>query len=192
MGQLADRLRDMVVTATSPDGHITARVRGQGEGFEVSFGPGAYRGYSHGALTYQLTHLATLAFTAHRRAEQSIVDKVMATPLRDDGVDFGPERRRYLQALKELTAVGESDGGQLRLSSRGLIAWEITIDPTALDRWSERQFLQALHLAVARLLAHHAAQVFALKDDIYDLGFPDRIREAAGIGPRGNHGSLSA
>lgn len=184
MGELAERLGTMVVTATSPDGQVSARVRGSAAAVEVTFSPGAYPRYREDGLARRLEQLATLTFTRYRRTEQEIVAAVFAEPLTDDGTDFGPQRHRYIKALAHVVATGESDDGQLRVTARGLVAWEVTIAPGALRRRSEQEFLDALSTAVRRLLADYNAQVFAVQDEIYDLGYPEEVRQAAGMTPR--------
>lgn len=186
MGELADRLDRMIVEATSPDGKITSRVRGQGETIEVAFRPGAYDRYHESGLADQLARLATLTFVRYRRDEQEIVDAALALPVTDDKFEFGSERRRYIEAVKQLVAVGASADEQIEITSRCLVTWEVSIADGALDRWSEREFVAALVGAVDRLLLRYKAQVFALKDEIYDLGYPDSLRQAIGIGPRGD------
>jgi hypothetical protein len=185
MGELADRLDRMIVEATSPDGKITSRVRGQGETIDVAFQPGAYDRYRESDLADQLARLATLTFVRYRRDEQEIVDAAFALPV-DDRFEFGSERRRYIEAVKQLVAVGASDDGRINITSRCLVTWEVSVADGALDRWSEREFVAALVGAVHRLLLRYKAQVFALKDEIYDLGYPDSLRQAIGIGPRGD------
>jgi hypothetical protein len=181
MGELADRLDGLVIAATSPDRQISTRVRGSAETVEVSFRRDAYRRYEESTLAEQLGRLAALTFARYRRDEQEIVDGAFAMPLRDDGTDYGPERRRYLEAVKRLMAVGATDDGAIRISSRCLVAWQFSIVDGSLRRWSEREFLTGLQVAVRRLLAHYGAQVFALKDAIYDLGYPAGLRRATGL-----------
>jgi hypothetical protein len=183
MGALADQLNGMVVEATSPDGQIFARVRGQGTAVEVAFRRHAYRRYTERVLGEQLARLAALIFVGYRRGEQGIVESAFATG--GDGSDLAPERRRYLDAVERLTAVGASDDGQLRIATRCLVTWEVAIADGTLLRLPEREFLAALLTAVRRLLSHYDAQVFALKDEIYDLGYPNSLRQAVGLGPRG-------
>jgi hypothetical protein len=184
VGQLADHLAAMTVDATSPDGHITAHIRGQADTLDITFRPGSYDRYDERRLADQVAKLAALLFVRYRRYEQEIVEAAFVDPLTDEGADFGPERGQYLDRIKQVVAEGASDDGQIRLSSRCLVSWEVHIAEGALDGWSEGEFTSALSTAAHRLLADYRGQVFRLKDEIYDLGYPESLRQWVGLGPR--------
>ncbi len=59
MGELTERLSLLSVEARSPDGGLTATVRGRND-VRVSFGGDAYLGYTGQRLAHQLEALATL------------------------------------------------------------------------------------------------------------------------------------
>jgi hypothetical protein len=185
MGALADRLDDMTIEAVSPDGKIHARVRRQGDSIDVTFQRGAYQQYREQVLAHQCGRLAMLVFARYRRDEREIVESALPTEAGDSEIDASSERRRYLEALEHVTAVGATDDQQISITSRRLISWEITIADGALDRRTEEQFRSELVTTLHRLLADYRTQVFRLKDEIYDLGYPASLRAAIGLAPRG-------
>jgi hypothetical protein len=174
MGELADRLLDLAVTATSPDGQVSASVQRQGRAVEVSFRPAAYRRYREAQLAHQLNQLATLTFTRYRRQE----DEVLAGALGPASAD-GIQHRRYRDRLARLVAKSSGDG--IRISSRGLVSWEVTLASGLLRRMPEPEFVTEMVGAVARLLDGYTAQALRLKDEIFDLGYPERLRRMTGL-----------
>lgn len=186
MGELGDRLDAMVVQASSPDGQINVSVRGQGELIDIAFRAGAYRRYREEELAHQLSRLATLAFTRYRREEQEIIDAAFGESVNDELSEYGAERRRYNEALERLTAVGASGDGAVQVRTVGLVTWTVSIAPGTLDRCTEQEFLAEARTAVGALLARYQAGVLALKDEIYDFGYPDSVRRAAGVSLRGS------
>jgi hypothetical protein len=185
MGTIADRVDALTVDAASPDGNIAAHIRSRADIIEVTFRPGAYRRYREPALADQLAGLASLLLVRYRRYEQEIVETVLADPLTDDSGEENSERRRYLDAVKRVVATGADDRERIRLTSRCLVSWEVQLSAEALAELSEEQFVAALVTAVRRLLDHYRTEVFKLQDEIYDLGYPDTLRRAIGLQPRG-------
>jgi hypothetical protein len=177
MGELADRLLGMVVTATSPDGQIGARVSGQGRTVEVSFRPGAYRRYREDALAHQLGQLATLTFTRYRRQEDELVAAAFGGTAHEAGRDGYQERLRHL--------VASAAGDGIEITSRGLASWQVSIGTGLLRRLPEAEFVTALADAVGRLLNRYNAHVLRLKDEVFGLGYPERLRQVAGLNRRG-------
>ena len=184
---LAEKLDGLVVEVSSPDGRIWARVRGMDGSLDVGFhGNGAYRQYSSTGLARQLVQLATATFTGYRRAEQKIVDDELdGSALRDDGIDFGPQRRRYLAALAQIAVTAASADRTITVATRGMVRWEVTVFPDTVSRLTEQAFLDRLTDTAAEVVQRYRARVALLKDDIYDLGYPDGYRIANGIGRRG-------
>ena len=159
----------MSVTASSPDGRLTALVRRRNE-VEVRFAPGAYRSYRPEPLSRQLAQLASLTWIRYRRARLATLDDYLGG-LVDDG-DARPEDREYWDRLAAITVTGTS--AHLQVRSRALVSWEVEIADGALDGLSEHEFLAELHSAATTLLADYRARVILLTAEIYDLGLPSR------------------
>src|SRR2546421_8348 len=120
---LAERLEALDVETVSRDGLISARVEGLGASFTVAFRrKDAYRRYSSDVLGYQLAQLATLTFVQYQRAKQAIVDSELdGAALHDDGLEFGPDRRRYRERLAQITAARAGGGGGGKGWTRGVV-----------------------------------------------------------------------
>jgi hypothetical protein len=166
----------LTVTASSPDGQISAEVSWEGQVLSLTFRPGAYRRYTESILSHQLTQLATLLWTRQRRYYREMVDAAFDNPIHDDAVDLGPGRREYRQRLGQIVAEGASADRSIRVRTEGMRRWEFTIAEQTLRRLLEREFVGQLSGAVANLLASHQVQVILLKDEIYGLGLPDRLQ----------------
>jgi hypothetical protein len=170
MGDLSDQLARIVVDASSPDGNISAQVRGRFD-ISVRFVRGAYGRYVESSLAHQLGQLATLAWTRYRRDYVETVDRFLEEPVTDTG-DPGSDRRRYWERLEELVANGESPGGYLWIRSRALVRWEFTIADGTLRSLAEEAFVAELTGAVTDLIADYRAQVVLVTDELFDLGLP--------------------
>ncbi|TMM35941.1 MAG: hypothetical protein E6F99_17290 [Actinobacteria bacterium] len=182
MSDLAERLRGLVVEARSPDGHLAGRYGGDGAILDVTMTGGMYGLYREHQLERQLAELTTRLW--------NLTEAQFAQPLRDDGIDFGPERRRYLAGFEQLTATGSAAEDAVTVRTRGLSTWEYTIRAGTLRRVGERDLLAAVRTAVRRLLRKFHLQVFVLRDEVYDLGFPEDLRRELGFGRRGDPGRL--
>lgn len=186
VGELSDRLAGAVAEAVSPDGQICASVTGAGDAVEVTMRrPGAYERYSDGGIAHQLSQLATLTAARHLRAEREIVaDAFGESMLAGDGVDLDPELRAYRRAVTQLVAWADSDDAQIRLSTRGMVSWQVSLAPGTVRRLAEDEFLAQLHGAVGALFAQWRRKVMVVRDDLYDLGWSERSRRANGFGLR--------
>ncbi|MBO0870694.1 MAG: YbaB/EbfC family nucleoid-associated protein [Micromonosporaceae bacterium] len=177
MGELADRLDALVVSARSPDGRVEAVVGDRGTTVSVSFQPGVYRRYGETALAHQLEQMARLAWTRYARDVSETIDFYYARADGDfrthgEGVTDTPERRRYLQELAEIVVEASSPEEHVSLRTHALASWKVTIAAGALGRLSEGQFLDELHAAVETLLARYRFRMLRIRDDIYGLGIP--------------------
>lgn len=189
MGELADRLDSLDVRASSPDGRIHASVLGSGRSIEVSFDPDSYQWYAEPMLGYQLAQLATLTFVRFRRDQQESMALVYGQSIADDGIEFGPERRRYREKLAQVVSTGHSPDGATRVTSRAMVSWTFDIAAGTVRAVPERQFLSGLQAAVDDVIRDYRVQSFILRDEVYDGGYPTWLREAMGLPGRGSGGS---
>lgn len=173
MDRFADRLGQLAVTASSPDGGIGAEVRAD-DYVRVWFTAGAYRRYSASALSHQLGRLASLLWTNYRRAYLDALDTHLGG-LRDDG-DERPEERTFWERLEQLVARGASDNGEVQVTSRALVSWEFKIDEGLIRSLSEAEFVAALNAATSDLLADYRARLALLRDEVLGFGLPSWMR----------------
>lgn len=190
MGELNDRLANAVARAQSPDGLISASVTGGGDSIEVTMRrSGAYRRYTDDRLAHQLGQLARLTATEHLRLERTIVAAAFGDSMSpDDGFDPDPVLRQYRQAITQLVTCADSDDGRIRLTTRGMVSWEVRIATGTVRRRSESEFLAQLHGAIGNLFADYQGKVMVIRDDLYDLGWSERSRRASGFGMRRDPG----
>ncbi|HET6482196.1 MAG TPA: hypothetical protein VFG35_19485 [Actinoplanes sp.] len=174
MGELAERLRLLVVEAVSPDGRISATARGPGE-VQISFAPDAYRHYRAAVLALQLEALATALWVRYRRRYLEIVSSWTD---RDEDPEPTDEDRDFQRQFADLRVAGVSARGRVIVRSRALVSWHVEIAGESVGSLTESEFLAELGSAVAKLLADHRAKVTLLTDAVYDIGLPRAMRTA--------------
>jgi hypothetical protein len=183
MGVLGDRLEAVVVDAASPDRQITASTRSRASSIDVTFRPGAYRRYRDATLAAQLGELMLRLFERLKEEQRKVIDSVVEMPLHDDGEEFGPERAEYRRAVAAVVAEAADDERFIRISVRSLARWHFLIADRTTKRLTELEFLDALRVAVSRVLHSYRAQRFRIKDQVYGLGYPPELRRHLGLGP---------
>ncbi|MGI5238574.1 hypothetical protein [Dactylosporangium sp. CA-139066] len=176
MKRFMDRLAQVAITASSPDGGIKAEVRAD-DYFQIWFAAGAYERYNAHGLSQQLARLATLLWTKYRREYLYTLEEHLGG-LHDHGFER-QEERIYWERLEELVARGASDRGEVRVQSRALVSWEFDVDIDALRTFSEAQFVAALRAAVSALLSDYRARLTLLTDEVLGLGLPGWFRADA-------------
>lgn len=174
MGELAERLSLLGIEARSPDGGLTATVRGRGE-VRVSFARDSYSRYAAAGLARQLEQLAALAWARYRRRYLQIVAAYVNA---GDETAESEEDRIFRQRLEQLTVSGVSGRQWVRVRSRALVSWEVRIAGEPVGSLTEQEFLAELDSAVAGLLADHRAKLILLTDAVHDIGLPRAMRTA--------------
>jgi hypothetical protein len=174
---LAGKLSEIVVNATSPDGNITVQAR-HGDQVDVRFRPGTFRTYNGRQLEHQLRQLAALTWTKYRRDHLEVTELVLG-PLIDDTELRSRQDIEFWDRLEQLSLRSDSPAGAVGIRSRALASWEFTIDDSLLARMGEHDFLTELRAAVAATLADYRSRVILLKDEIYGLGLPRPGRTGA-------------
>lgn len=181
MGELRDRLDAVAVDAASPDRNIRVGAHGEASSIDVAFRPGAYRRYREADLAHQLAQAMTQLFDQYRHAQRSAVHAVYEIVVQGDDRDADPKSRQYHLRSRNLAASGEDENGTVKISSQGLVTWQLTISNGTTRRLTEQEFLDDLNDALHDLLIGYRAQLVLLKDEIYGYGnSPDR-RRALGL-----------
>lgn len=180
MVSIGEHLNAMVVTASSPDGRIHARVTNDRR-VRIWFDPGAYHGYDEKSLAHQLARLGALAWVAFSRGRseayrlaRGLSHEELAAAERptDD-----PHRRRYEEELHRIESEGVSATGAVRVRTRGMTQWAVDIAAGTLGRLDEAAFIDELHSAVTALVRDRDIKIIAVKADYFDIGIPRRWRE---------------
>lgn len=139
MGDLADRLSTLRVTATSPDGGITATVSG-GHQLNVTFRAGAYRGYRDSQLGHQLARLTTLTWITHERESRRILGAKIDSPT-DDATRYDTQSRRFRERAERVVTEATSANGSIHLSTRALLDWQVVLAAGTVDCYGAGSFL---------------------------------------------------
>ncbi|HEY8471528.1 MAG TPA: hypothetical protein VIL37_02705 [Natronosporangium sp.] len=182
MGEVAERLADLTVTVSSPDGNIEAEVYG-GRVRWLEFRPGAYQRYDESELAHQLERLATLAFVNHDRGVQKIMEDVGLHRPRGPAEARDEAHRRYLADLPNIHATGVGPRQLVRFEATGLLNWRCDIVQGTLRQLSEQQFIAEVIDAAQALLQQHRYETGLLRNEIFGLAWTEatkqRVRERA-------------
>ncbi|GAA2700047.1 hypothetical protein [Actinoplanes palleronii] len=170
MGTIANDLNEIVVTVTSPDG----RVQGRAESLQyltLRFLHDSYEGYYRhrdaAVLAHQLGRAATLMSTAYQKARREVMSahdfersSVLQPP-------FHSRHREYNERGLKITAQGGSPDGEIRVTTTGLLDFDVRIRHDVLDRLGERPFLQLADQAVHHLRADYQRVHTELRRELY-------------------------
>jgi hypothetical protein len=163
----------------SPDRNITLTL-GRGTEVDLQFRPGVLARYDEPRLEHELGRLAQRAWVArqrgfdeaYRRANELAADEPI--PESDD-----PRTVQYRQRLGEVEGDGVSARGTVRLHSRGMLQWQVTIRPGTIPRLGEEYLLGELKSALAALLLDREMKITLIRADHFDMGIPRTWLEAA-------------
>lgn len=170
----------MLVAATSPDGGIQASINRAAE-IEVTFTGSAYRRYNEETMRHQLERLAVLAWVAYDRAlteeHRRTLGYATAEYAEHERRPKDERRQRYDADLAAVEATGLSSGGSLRIRARGMLHWQVHIEPGTLRRLNQVDFLNELNSALHALFVDRELKITVIKARYYDLGIPRAWRD---------------
>ncbi len=174
MGELARRLRRIVVEATSPDGLIRARVRDRLE-LDLEFGRRVYGSYRQAELARQLGRLATLTWTRYRRECLNVENAFLDWSVQEQDA----HDRLFEERAERLTVAAQSPGGWVTVHSGALVRWDFTLVPDVQRRLTEQRFVAEVLGAAGGTVRAYRAERARLLDQFYDLagGLPPWRRE---------------
>jgi hypothetical protein len=164
MGNLADELDAIQVSATAPGGGITADLHGDTQ-LRLRFAPGYYRRASEFEMARQLAALARLLWAARTWEFDTIIGAAGGTRVPADRVD-GPDRR-FQAALDQLVAQAGAADGRITVSVRGMREWTVTITPGTLRTMTEDAFTHPAATAAIALIADQFEKMRLLRRQIY-------------------------
>lgn len=171
---ITDYLDTMVVTVTSPDGNIRARVHDYTE-VDVEIRPGSFGKYDEDGLAAQLTRLGLTTWVAYHRGRTAAYQKTEgltdAELAEAERPSEDPQRRAYEKELNAIEGLGVSPGRTITIRTKGMMSWKVEVLPGTIAK-GERAFLAEIHGAIVDLLADRRHQIIALKSRYFDLGIP--------------------
>jgi hypothetical protein len=175
---IADDLRAIVVTATSPDGRIEGRVESS-EHLSLRFLHDSYEQYYRRrdaeSLAHQLGRGATLMAAAYQKARREVMLAHSFERYSARRTPFSARHREYLERGPEITARGSSPDQEIHVTAVGLMDFRVSIAPDVLDRHGERDFLRLADAAMNALRADHRHAHTTLRHELY-LKHKDRER----------------
>jgi len=163
---ISERVDGMVVRATSPNGSITATVRGM-DAIEVSFAPGFYQRASEQEMETQLAQVARLLWANRMREYQAILDDESGGGLIVDAPGADRLDDQFYEQRENLVAEGRSADGRVRVTVRGMRDWSVHISPGAIDQMREQEMLSAAVQAAEALIRDQMVKLNELKFAIY-------------------------
>jgi hypothetical protein len=177
MADIADDLKAIVVTASSPDGRIEGRMesldhitlRFLHDGYERYF-----RQRDPELLAHQLGRGATLMAAAYQKARREVMAAHRFERYSTLRPPFSSRHREYLDRGAQLAAHGSSSGQEVRVTAVALFDFTVIIAPDVLERNEERTFLQLADSAMRELRADHRRAHTALRHELY-VKYKDRV-----------------
>jgi hypothetical protein len=170
MADIADDLRAIVVTATSPDGRIEGRVESL-EHITLRFVSDSYeqhyRRRDAESLAHQLGRGATLMAAAYQKARRGVMLRHGFERYSALRPPSSSRHREYLERGAAITAHGSSPDQEIQVTAVALMDFRVSIAPDVLDRHEERTFLQLAEKAMSDLRADHQRAHAALRHELY-------------------------
>lgn len=166
MGKLSGRVAELSVRVTSPNGQLSAELKGYSE-ITPSFAAGTYRYYDESSLEDDIAKVASLLFAARTKAYFDIMSESFGSPMNGELPALSSRDRDFDTARAELVAEGRSPDGNIVISARGLRSWSVHIARGSVRRLTESEFVEQLAGAARSLVQHQMDLIRELKDDIY-------------------------
>lgn len=166
MGQMADRLAALVVTAFSPDGQIEGSY-GAAAGANIRFNGNSYRHYTERGLGHQLSRMAVLVWIAHQRGHDATVAEVTGQPVSRRQETWDARRRRYREEQAETESEGMSTGGLVYFRNTGMRDWHIVIRDGTLSKLDEPEFVKEFLSGYAALSLDYRQKMTELRTKHY-------------------------
>lgn len=166
MGVLADRLDSLRVRATARGGRIAAELHHRTE-ISLVFGAGSYHRYDERLLEQDLASLARALWAGRMKAYYQALSEAFEEPVTGEPRPVTPRDVEYRNARDRIVARGESSGGHIVISVRGMRDWTVRIAPGTVTALTADEFADEAAAAGGALVRDQFAQIRGLKDRIY-------------------------
>ncbi|MCP2321998.1 hypothetical protein HDA40_000505 [Hamadaea flava] len=163
---VSEQLDQMVITAATPDGAMTAELYDRDQ-VRLRF-PGGYRWLDESRLPGQLEALARVLWARRMREYYEILseDEDERRTAEPEPVTEG--QWEFVERRAQIVARGESSDGRIAISVRGMQEWTVRVQPGTLREYSEEEFAGTIRSVVTRLLDDQFRQITELKIDLGD------------------------
>jgi hypothetical protein len=167
VGELADRVDTMVIRASTPDGGITAELRGRDQ-LSLSFSDGLYRLFDDDAeLSRRLAIVANLLWVARTREYRRIYADVTGDDSTGETLAISERDIAWRTERDDLVATGRSTDGRVTVHFVGMRQWQVTIRPGTVRALDEQQFIRSAGEAAGALIRDQFSQLAALSHKHY-------------------------
>lgn len=173
MGVMADQLANMRRTVSSPDGQLTAELRGNRLA-GLTFQGNTYRYYTERTLERQLSRLALRLWTSYQRGYDEAITAATGEPVDRDTRTWDARRRRFRQAQAAAVSRGMSPNEWIYVETTGMVTWHVVIRDGALTALDEAAFVTEVFGAYRAMTDDYRAQVRQLRADHYGEPLPTR------------------
>ncbi len=166
MGIFAERMKQLNVRSSSPDRRITAALSPPRQ-LDLNFMTGTFRQYREPVLEKQLGALATSLWAEYRRGVLAASAEATGDPAGQPREDLEPERKRFREACAQIVAASDGLGGQINVTTTGLVRWEVSIARGTLAGTDEASFCHELLAAAQMVLDSYLGQVHELRNAFF-------------------------
>lgn len=169
MESVADRLKAMRVSVTSPDNQIRVTLRGQSD-VSMEFRPGCYERYGERALEHQCAQVATLVWTGYRRAYEKVITDAGMSVVVEPEDQWNKGKKRYHEIRRQIEGNGTSIGGNVRVKTLALLRWQVRIADGTIARLGEKEFIQEALSAVTVAIKDYRLAASAMREKYFGTG----------------------
>lgn len=167
---ITQELKDIKVTATSPDGRIEGNMGGlRSVAFRFRFNDyeDYYRNGDVAVLEHQLGRGATLLATGYIKTRQEIMKQHGYTVYNDWHRPATRRHRELLERGVDLVAVGDSGDGEVRTRTRAMREFQVKIDPAVFRENDQAGFLRLAHATMSSLRSNYDRALKGLRHELY-------------------------
>lgn len=162
MGIVGDRLDNLRVETSSPDGQVTGVLRPPSE-LAIAFSYDRYRHYTERDLEHQLSVLVEQLWTEYREARLAAVVEATGRSAGED-TPWDANSRRYRAERDESRYEGMSNGRSVFVRSTGLLRWRFVIRDGALHALGEAALAADVASGYAALMRDCHQKLNRLRD----------------------------
>jgi hypothetical protein len=166
MGALGERLDAIRVTATTPDGTLSAELRHRTD-LRLSLAAGVYDRCDERWLEARLEQLGRLLWTRRMKAYYEAASDVLEQKVTEEIRIRSPRDKVFRTRRDEVVAEGWSSDGWVCIAVRGMRKWEVRIADGTLDALTEDEFADTIREAAADLIHDQQDKVRELTAEIY-------------------------
>lgn len=164
MGEFADRMEQVRIQVTSPDGRIAALISGQNS-MQLQFKADAYERYTETGLQRQLEALLQDTWRERRAARFQILSQVLDQEV---GVrePTSPQERKFREEKSDVIGVGFTDEVEVLVLDE-CREWQVRLTEGCLEALDSPAFLQHVQAATAEAVQDFRTKVSLLRSQIF-------------------------